>query len=54
MVDKQGERTFLCEHGAEYVFHKEWFTQLDMSLYQAIYICGLDIEEDHKQVIYQF
>ena len=25
-----------------------------MSLYQAIYICGLDIEEDHKQVIYQF
>lgn len=54
VVDKQGERTFLCEHGAEYVFHKEWFTQLDMSLYQAIYICGLDIEEDHKQVIYQF
>ena len=45
VVDKQGERTFLCEHGGEYIFQKDWFTQLDMSLYQAIYICGLDIEE---------
>lgn len=54
VIDNKGERTFLCEHGAEYFFQKEWFSLLDMSQYDSIYICGLEIEEDQQQLIYQF
>lgn len=54
IVDQHGERTFLCEHGGEYHYQKDWFAQLDMSEYQCIYICGLEIEDDHHHIIYDF
>ena len=44
MVEPDGERTFLCEHGTEYRFLSEWFEQLPCS-YDGVYICGLEIEE---------
>lgn len=54
IIDSNGERTFLCEHGAEYFYYKEWFEKLNMSMYQSIYICGLEIEEDVDQNIFHF
>ena len=54
LVDDSGERTFICEHGAEYFYHEEWFHQLDTSLYEQVYICGLEIEETSGNLIIDF
>lgn len=51
MVDQQGERTFLSYHGAEYRFHKEWFSLLDPAKYDQVYVCGLELEEASGQHI---
>ena len=45
-VEADGERTFVCYHGAEYRFQKEWFDTLDASEIDSVYICGLEIEEE--------
>ena len=45
-VEDDGERTFVCYHGAEYRFQKEWFDTLDASEIDSVYICGLEIEEE--------
>lgn len=44
-VEPSGERTFISNHGAEYLIHKEWLETIDMSQIEAIYICGLEIED---------
>lgn len=44
-VEESGERTFIVDHGAEYLFYKEWFDQLDLEELGCVYICGLEIEE---------
>lgn len=44
-VEESGERTFISNHGAEYLIYKEWLDTLDMSEFSSIYICGLEIEE---------
>ena len=44
-VEESGERTFISHHGAEYLFSKEWFSNLDLSDFDSVYICGLEIEE---------
>ena len=46
LVDDSGERTFICEHGAEYFYQASWFDQLDANNYQQVYVCGLEIEEE--------
>ncbi|MDO4647964.1 MAG: PfkB family carbohydrate kinase [Eubacteriales bacterium] len=53
-VENTGERTFICYHGAEYLFRKEWFDLLDLSEFDAVYICGLEIEETTGPVIVDF
>lgn len=45
LVEPGGERTFLCEHGAEYRFRAEWFDRLDGG-WDGVYLCGLEVEED--------
>ncbi len=50
LVTPDGERTFLCEHGAEYRFSPDWFSALENE-YDAVYICGLEIEEPTGEVI---
>lgn len=45
LVNKEGERTFICEHGTEYFYKQEWFDRLDGSKFQQVYICRLEIEE---------
>ncbi len=54
LVDDSGERTFLCEHGAEYLFKKEWFDSLNVNDYDCVYICGLEIEEKSGDIIIDF
>ncbi|MDO5144422.1 MAG: PfkB family carbohydrate kinase [bacterium] len=45
LVEEDGERTFLCQHGAEYRFCSAWFDQVSMRDYDAVYLCGLEVEE---------
>ena len=44
-IEADGERTFLSYHGAEYRFEREWFQIPDATDIDAVYICGLEIEE---------
>lgn len=44
-VEATGERTFICHHGAEYLFWPEWFDLLKTDEIDSVYICGLEIEE---------
>ena len=52
-VESDGERTFICHHGAEYLFKKEWFDALP-SEYSYAYICGLEVEDQTGSVIVDF
>lgn len=45
LVEPGGERTFLCEHGAEYRFRPEWFEQVNLREMDGVYLCGLEVEE---------
>lgn len=51
LVEPDGERTFLCEHGAEYFFQPEWFHVLDGAAFDGVYLCGLEAEESTGDVI---
>lgn len=53
-VEASGERTFVCDHGAEYLFQPEWFDALNMSKISRAYICGLEIEDETGDVIVAF
>ena len=48
-VEKDGERTFMSMHGAEYSFQKEWLDALNLSEYTYGYLCGLEVEECNGQ-----
>ena len=50
IVEPNGERSFLCEHGAEYWFKPEWFDRVKLEEFDAAYCCGLEIEE--KQAVH--
>ena len=45
LIEKDGERSFISWHGAEYRIRKEWFSLLSGEELHSIYICGLEIEE---------
>lgn len=53
-VEDHGERTFIVDHGAEYLFYKEWFDALDVSQLSSVYICGLEIEEKTGDTVVTF
>ena len=46
LVDKNGERTFVAYHGAEYKFQKEWYQDINFDEIDIIYFSGLEVEED--------
>lgn len=61
LVEPDGERTFLCYHGAEYRFRPEWFEELDRQTAAdkdggigSVYICGLEIEEPTGWAIIEY
>ena len=53
-VESSGERTFIVEHGAEYLFKPEWFSGLKTEDYASVYVCGLEIEEKTGDVVVDF
>ena len=53
-VEKDGERTFLSMHGAEYTFNPEWLTKFNLNDYDYGYICGLEIEDRNGQELIDF
>lgn len=53
-IEQSGERTFVSYHGAEYLFHKEWFDLLNPEEIDYVYICGLEIEEVTGNAIVEF
>lgn len=54
IVDREGNRTFLALHGAEYLFRREWFDALDPECYSDAYVCGLELEDKTGDVITEF
>lgn len=53
-VENSGERTFVCDHGAEYLFKMEWFDALNIDKISCAYICGLEVEDETGDVIVSF
>lgn len=54
LVDKDGERTFLCQHGAEYRFEREWLKDIDLNDLDYIYVCGLELEDENGEEILKY
>lgn len=53
-VEKDGERTFLANHGAEYFFSQEILQTFKINQEDSVYISGLEIEESTGQVIIDY
>lgn len=53
-VEDSGERTFISNHGAEYLINRQWLDAIDLDEISAIYICGLEIEEKTGDGIVDF
>ena len=54
LVNKDGERTFLSEHGAEYLFDEKWLESIKSSDLEYIYVCGLEIEDKNGDQIINY
>ena len=53
-VEESGERTFISNHGAEYLIYKPWLDEIETEEVWGIYICGLEIEEKTGTDIVEF
>ena len=53
-VEKNGERSFVCNRGTEYVFRDRFFKNINPMDYDIIYFCGLDITTNSKDPIIRF
>lgn len=45
LVNRDGERTFLCKHGVEYRFDRNWLKDIQRDDLDYIYVNGLELEE---------
>lgn len=45
MVEADGERTFIVDHGIEYSFHESYLEGTDPEEIDSVYVCGLELEE---------
>lgn len=54
LVDETGERTFISHHGAEYLFDKSWYEDIDFDEIGNIYISGLEVEEKTGEQLVEF
>ena len=46
LVEEGGERTFLSNHGVEYSFSESWMNKINVNEFNAVYVCGLELEEE--------
>lgn len=44
-IEPSGERTFICNQAAEYIFEKKWFDAIDVDTLSGVYVCGLEIHK---------
>ncbi|MDR0402585.1 MAG: PfkB family carbohydrate kinase [Treponema sp.] len=54
LIEKDGERSFLSHHGAEYRFDRSWMERVDFSVVDSIFICGIEVEDTDGQEIVDF
>lgn len=54
LVNRDGERTFLSEHGAEYLFDEKWLEKINSEDLDYIYVCGLEIEDKNGDQIIDY
>lgn len=54
LVENSGERTFICNRGAEYHFRPEWFSLLDADTIDSVYLCGLEMEEEDNSCVLDY
>ena len=45
LIENNGERSFLSHHGAEYLFSRCWMNDVDFSLADSVFICGIELED---------
>lgn len=45
MVEADGERTFIVDHGIEYTFYESYLEKIQTETIDSVYTCGLEIEE---------
>jgi len=45
MVEEDGERTFIVDHGIEYTFDEAYLEKIDTEQIDSVYVCGLEVEE---------
>lgn len=53
-VEPGGERTFVAYHGADYHYEPTWFDAIDMDEVDAVYVCGLEVEDPTGSVVVEF
>ena len=53
-VEPDGERTFVCRYGAEYLFRREWFDALDPDEIGGVYLCGLELEHESGELLIDY
>ncbi len=53
-VEPDGERTFVSYHGADYHYEPAWFDVIDMDEVDAVYVCGLEVEDPTGPVVVEF
>lgn len=53
-VEPGGERTFVAYHGADYHYEPTWFDAIDMDEVDAVYVCGLEVEDPTGPVVVDF
>ncbi|MBQ0071397.1 MAG: carbohydrate kinase family protein [Spirochaetales bacterium] len=54
LVEESGERSFIAYHGIEYKFDRSWFKDVDVSSFNQVYLCGLEVAEDTGSEIVSF
>ena len=54
LVEPDGERSFLVDHGVEYTFHESYLEKINTETIDSVYICGLEIEEETGQEIIDY
>ena len=53
-VEPDGERTFVCRYGAEYLFRREWFDALPQEEINGVYLCGLEVERSSGDLLIDY
>ena len=51
MIESNGERTFISNHGAEYHFYPDTLNEINLNDFDYLYICGLEIEDRDGEIL---